>query len=68
MRKAIQFAHNHAAPWTSVTQTKNSINFKVYDLAESNLADRFAFANHIKCSTKTEQGLYSKRISVTFTW
>lgn len=68
MRKAIKFAREHAAPWTPVTQTKNSVNFKVCDLAESNLADRFAFANRIKCSTKIEQGLYSKRISVTFAW
>lgn len=68
MRKAINFARQHAAPWTPVTETRNSVSFKVYDLTESNLADRFAFANHIKCSTKTEQGLYGKRISVTFTW
>lgn len=68
MKKAIVFAQRHAAPWTFVTQTGNSINFKVYDHAESSLADRFAFANHIKCATKTEQGLYGKRISVTFSW
>lgn len=68
MRKAINFARQHAAPWTMITETRNSVNFKVYDLTESNLADRFAFANRIKCLTKTEQGLYGKRISVTFSW
>lgn len=68
MRKAIRFAHEHAAPYTPVTETKNSVSFKVYTLAESNLADKFAFVNRIKCSTKVEQGLYCKRISVTFAW
>lgn len=68
MRKAIRFAREHAAPWTTITETATSVNFKVYDLAESNLADRFAFANHINCETKSENGLYCKRISITFTW
>lgn len=68
MRKAINFARNHAAPWTPITETQKSVNFKVYDLAEANLADKFAFANHIGCTIKQENGLYSKRMSVTFAW
>lgn len=68
MRKAIAFARNHAAPWAPITETSKSVNFKVYDLTEANLANNFAFVNHIDCTIKQENGLYCKRMSITFAW